>query len=171
MSIARPDMEIGEAFVGDGAEAAHVNTVIGKREGAVGSAWAAALATPTQGHAPFVAVLQPGLPVKPFTLFVNKAGIASDAHARMTWGAAQAGVASGVADAVAEGTVEREEVDGLVIIAAVWVNPEARDERAVYRNNRDATRAALAAGAQHVPKIDEVLDARDIPENPFFKLS
>lgn len=169
-SIARPDMEIGEAFVGEGAEAAHVNTVIGKREGSVGSAWANALATPTQGHAPFVAVLQPGLPVKPYTLLVNKAAIAGDDHSRMTWGAAQAGVASGVADAVAEGTIEREEVDGLVIIASVWVSPEARDEQAVYRNNRDATRAALAAGAQHVPKIDEVLDARDTPENPLFKL-
>jgi len=170
MSIARPEMEIGEAFVGEGAEAAHVNTVVGKREGSVGAAWATALATPSQGHAPFIAVIQPGLPVKPHTLFVNKAPIASDEHARLTWGAAQAGVASGVADAVAEGTVEREEVDGLVIIAAVWVNPDARDERAVYRNNRDAARAALAAGTQHVPKIDEVLDARDAPENPFFKL-
>ncbi|MBW2445558.1 MAG: formaldehyde-activating enzyme [Deltaproteobacteria bacterium] len=170
MSIARPEIEIGEAFVGDGFDAAHVNTVIGKREGTVGSAWAQALATPTTGHAPFIAVLQPGLPVKPYTLFVNKAGISSAEHARMTWGAAQAGVASGVADAVVEGTVEREEVDGLVIIASVWVNPEATDERAVYRNNRDATRAALAAGSQQVPKIDEVLDARDAPENPNFRL-
>jgi 5,6,7,8-tetrahydromethanopterin hydro-lyase len=171
MSIARPDMEIGEAYVGNGAEAAHVNTVIGKREGSVGAAWATALATPSQGHTPFIAVLQPGLPVKPYTLFVNKATIAGDAHARLTWGAAQAGVAAGVADAVAEGTVERDEVDGLVIIASVWVSPDAKDEHEVYRNNRDAARAALAAGAQHVPKIDEVLDARDAPENPFFKPS
>ena len=81
MSIARPEMEIGEAFVGEGAEAAHVNTVLGKREGSVGAAWATALATPTVGHAPFVAVLQPGLPVKPVTLFVNKATIAGDEHA------------------------------------------------------------------------------------------
>jgi 5,6,7,8-tetrahydromethanopterin hydro-lyase len=169
MSIARPDMEIGEAFVGEGFDAAHVNTVIGKRAGPVGTAWATALATPTAGHAPFVAVLQPGLPVKPLTLFVNKAAIAGDEHARLTWGAAQAGVAGGVADAVAEGTIDRDDVDDLVIIAAVWVNPKARDTQAVYRNNRDATRAALAAGAQRVPKVEEVLDARGAPENPFFK--
>ena len=169
MSIARPDMEIGEAFVGDGPDAAHVNTIIGKREGAVGTAWATALATPSAGHAPFVAVLQPGLPVKPMTLFVNKAAIAGDEHARLTWGAAQAGVAGGVADAVAEGTIDRDDVDDLVIITAVWVSPQARDAQAVYRNNRDATRAALAAGDQRVPKVEEVLDARDAPENPFFK--
>ena len=68
-------MQLGESFVGDGAEAAHVNTVLGEREGPVGQAWATALATPSAGHAPFVVVLQPGLPVVPFTLFVNKARI------------------------------------------------------------------------------------------------
>jgi len=169
VGIARPDMEIGEAFVGEGAEAAHVNVVLGKREGSVGQAWATALATPSAGHAPFMAVIQPGLPVKPLTLFVNKATIDGEPHARLTYGAAQAGVAGGVADAVAEGTISRDEVDGLLVIAAVWVNPAAHDEQAVYRNNRDATRAALAASIQHVPKIDEVLDGRDVPENPYFK--
>ena len=68
-------MQLGESFVGNGAEAAHVNTVLGEREGPVGQAWATALATPSAGHAPFVVVLQPGLPVVPFTLFVNKARI------------------------------------------------------------------------------------------------
>ena len=116
-----------------------------------------------------MAVLQPGLPVKPLTLFVNKASIDGEEHARLTYGAAQAGVAGGVADAVAEGTISRDEVDGLLIIAAVWVSPAAHDEQAVYRNNRDATRAALNAAMQQVPKIDEILDARDVPENPFFK--
>ena len=55
-------MQIGESFVGVGGEAAHLNTVLGDREGPVGQAWATALATPSAGHAPFVVVLQPGLP-------------------------------------------------------------------------------------------------------------
>ncbi len=38
-------MLIGESFVGEGAEAAHVNTVLGHRDGPVGVAWATALAT------------------------------------------------------------------------------------------------------------------------------
>ncbi len=74
-------MQLGEAFIGEGANAAHVNTVLGPRDGPVGTAWATALATPSAGHAPFVVVLQPGVPVKPFTLFVNKARIESDGHA------------------------------------------------------------------------------------------
>jgi len=161
-------MEIGESFVGEGAEAAHVNTVLGPRSGPVGQAWATALATPSAGHAPFVAVVQPGLPAKPLTLFVNKAAIAGDVHARLTWGAAQAGVASGVADAVADGVIAPGEVDELALIAAVWVDPAARDAGAVYRNNRAATRAALAAGRANEPKLDAVLAARLSPRNPFF---
>ena len=161
-------IEIGESFVGSGAEAAHVNTVLGPREGPVGTAWATALATPRAGHAAFVVVLQPGLPVKPLTLFVNKAAIASDDHAALTWGAAQAGVAGGVADAVAGGVVATEHADELALIAAIWVNPAARDAGAVYRNNREATRAALAAGRDRKPDLAAVLAARAHPFNPFF---
>ena len=39
-------MLIGESYIGEGAEAAHVNTVLGERSGPVGVAWATALATP-----------------------------------------------------------------------------------------------------------------------------
>jgi 5,6,7,8-tetrahydromethanopterin hydro-lyase len=160
--------EIGESFVGSGPEAAHVNTALGPREGPVGVAWATALATPRTGHTAFVVVLQPGLPVKPMTLFVNKAAIENDVHASLTWGAAQAGVAGGVADAVAEGIIAATRTDALALIAAVWVNPAARDAGAVYRNNREATRAALAAGRDRKPDIDTVLAERAHPFNPYF---
>lgn len=164
-------MELGESFVGEGAEAAHVNTVLGRRDGPVGTAWATALATPRAGHAAFVTVLQPGLPVQPATLFVNKATIAGDAHARMTWGPAQAGVAAGVADAVAAGTLRAAEAPDLVLIAAVWVDPAATDAERVFRNNRQATAAALLAGRTGHPPVDDVTRQRDLAWNPFFRPS
>ncbi len=161
-------LQIGESFVGDGAEAAHVNTVLGNRSGPAGSAWATALATPSAGHVPFMAVLGPGLAVKPLTLFVNKAPIADDGHGTLTWGAAQAGVAGGVADAVAEGIVSESALDDLVLIAAVWVNPKAADEALVYANNRQATRTALANGAAGLPSTADVLTGRQRPTNAFY---
>jgi 5,6,7,8-tetrahydromethanopterin hydro-lyase len=57
---------IGETFIGEAAEAAHINVVLGHRSGPVGIAWATALATPSAGHTPFVAVLRPGIPVNPY---------------------------------------------------------------------------------------------------------
>jgi 5,6,7,8-tetrahydromethanopterin hydro-lyase len=160
---------IGESFIGDGADAAHVNVVLGPREGPAGTAWATALATPRAGHVPFVAVLQPGLAVQPPTLFVNKAAIEPGRHADLTWGAAQAGVAAGVADAVAEGIIDGGRVADLALIAAVWVNPAAADEQAVYENNRRATVTALRNARDGAPPLDEVLAARDEPWNPFFR--
>jgi 5,6,7,8-tetrahydromethanopterin hydro-lyase len=158
-------LQLGESFVGEGANAAHVNTVLGPRDGPVGTAWATALATPTHGHAPFVVVLHPGLPVKPFTLLVNKARIEHDGHAHMTWGPAQAGVASGVAEAVAQEIVFDIED---VLIAAVWVDPKADDEQAVFENNAQATLAALAMGQQGVPTQTDIEERREEVWNPFF---
>jgi 5,6,7,8-tetrahydromethanopterin hydro-lyase len=123
---------------------------------------------PRAGHIPFVTVLQPGLPVKPMTLFVNKAPIDSDEHATLTWGAAQAGVAAGVADAVAEGIVNPLDANTMLLIAAVWVNPAAKDAELVYRNNRTAIKAALLAGRDGTPSVDDMLAARDNPTNPFY---
>jgi 5,6,7,8-tetrahydromethanopterin hydro-lyase len=161
-------MLIGESYIGEGAEAAHVNTVLGERTGPVGVAWATALASPSAGHAPFVAVVIPGLPVKPMTLFVNKAPIAGDEHGTLTWGAAQAGVAGGVADAVSEGILSEADADQSLIIAAVWVNPAARDADLVYANNRIATREALRAGVAGGAQGAEVLLSRQRPLNPFY---
>jgi 5,6,7,8-tetrahydromethanopterin hydro-lyase len=160
---------IGEAFIGDGVDAAHVNTVLGRRDGTVGTAWATALATPRAGHVPFVAVVRPGLAVQPMTLFVNKAAIEPGRHGELTWGAAQAGVAAGVAEAVASGVIDAAHVRDLVLIAAVWVNPAAADEDAVFANNREATLLALRNGRDGAPPVDDVLAAGDDPWNPFFR--
>jgi len=164
-------IQVGEAFAGHGVNAAHLNTVLGDKDGPVGTAWATALATPRLGHAPFVVVVRPNVPVKPFTLFVNKAAIDGDKnerHAQLTWGAAQAGVAAGVAAALRTGVVDEADASALLLIAAAWVNPEADDEDTVYANNEAATLAALVAGRDDSPSVTEVL-AAGAPHNPFFR--
>ena len=160
--------QIGEAFVGSGPEAAHLNTMLGAKGGPVETAWATALATPRQGHAAFLTTLRPGIPAKPMTLFVNKATIASEAHGRLTWGAAQLGVASGVLDAVADGTLSGDHASSLVLIAAVWVDPAAQDADLVYAHNRQATAEALRNGAAGRPSLDDVLAVRDTPINGYY---
>jgi 5,6,7,8-tetrahydromethanopterin hydro-lyase len=144
--------ELGVAFVGTGPEAAHVNTALGEKGGPVETAWVTALATPREGHVAFVVAAQPGLAVKPMTLFVNKSTIASDAHAQLTGGPAQAGVASGVLDAVADGTVASARGDELVGVVG----------------NRAATHDALRAGSLRQPGVGDVLAVRDEPFNAYW---
>jgi 5,6,7,8-tetrahydromethanopterin hydro-lyase len=161
--------QFGESFVGEGTDAAHVNTVLGDGGGPVETAWVSALATPRPGHAAFVASVTPGTAVRPYTLFVNKATVQGDRHASLTWGAAHAGVAAGVMDAVAEGIVTEADAATQLLIAAVWVNPEAADETAVFENNRAATRESLRSGRDGRPSVTDALAVRDAPHNAFYR--
>jgi 5,6,7,8-tetrahydromethanopterin hydro-lyase len=163
------DVQIGEGIEGGGAAAARVNTVLGDRRGPVGAAWVNALASPVQGHAPFVVAARPGLMVKPPTLFVNTSTLASEDHATLTWGAAQAGVAAGVLECVATGVIPPELADEAVLIAAVWVDPgaTAAHQDAIFANNRVAAIEALTSGASGRPTAAEgVMDIED--GGPFF---
>ena len=160
-------MLIGEGFAGDGANAAHINIIIGPRNGPVGTAWATSLATPSAGHVPFMAVAAPGVPIRPFTLFVNKAAIENDRHGGLTWGAAQAGLAAGMGEAHQRGLLA--DSDDCVVIAAVWVNPGADNEEAVFSNNRDATVAAIALSSSPSGATDADIQAMLAPTNPYFR--
>ncbi|MBJ7460022.1 MAG: formaldehyde-activating enzyme [Ilumatobacteraceae bacterium] len=139
--------EYGESFVGEGTNAAHINTVLGDREGAVGTAWATGLATPSVGHTRFVAVAAPNQPLQPMTLFVNKATIETEHHGDLTWGAAQRGVARGVQKARDNGVFGTNDLHDLALIVAVWVNPLADDAELVEENNAEATYLALKSGS------------------------
>jgi 5,6,7,8-tetrahydromethanopterin hydro-lyase len=160
---------IGEGFAGQGPNAAHINTVLGLRDGPVGTAWATALATPRAGHASFVVVARPNMPVKPPTLFVNKAEIRGDQHGLLHWGAAQAAIARGVLESVGKGTIPPGEVEELALIAAVWVDWAASDEEEVFANNLEATRAALSSAAEGRPRLEDLLAIASEPANPFFR--
>ena len=161
--------QFGESFVGEGLNAAHINTVLGAKGGPVETAWVTALATPRAGHVAFVATAAPGVPLQPMTLFVNKATIEGGRHGELTWGAAVAGVAGGVCDALSDGDIEQSQATGLLLIVAVWVNPAADSDQLIYSNNRMATATALRNGNQGRPDVDSVLAAGVAPWNAFFK--
>jgi len=165
------EIQIGEGFVGSGPNAAHTNTVLGSRSGPVGVAWASALAAPSTGHVPFMVVAQPGIAVTPPTLFVNKAAVENEQHGLFTWGAAQAGVASAVGEALRTGVIDSAKVDELVIVAAIWLNPTANDEEEVYKNQRQAMLDALTNGKSGSPTAKQVMTAAENVTNPFFRIS
>lgn len=164
--------EVGESFVGDGVNCAHINTVFGHRLGPVGTAFATALATPSAGHVPFLVVWKPDVPVAPATLFVNKAAIVNDRHGELTWGAAQAGVAHGVTEYMARRFPSEHDTVLFVLLTAVWVDPAAESDRAVYDNNRAAACRALERGEAGIRPGEGRRDFRSgsSPWNPYLRL-
>lgn len=164
-----PTALIGESFVGEGANAAHTNVVIGRKGGPVETAWATALATPSAGHVPFMTVVRPSVPVKPMTLFVAKAAAEGELHQRATWGSAQAGLAQGVSDAVGAGLIPADEADDLLIIAAMWINPAVDDLNESFRNQRAAAHDAIRAAVTGTPTVSDIQAAAEQgPTNPFY---
>jgi 5,6,7,8-tetrahydromethanopterin hydro-lyase len=162
-----PGMWIGEYFAGSGPNAAHINVIMGPKSGPVGAAFAGALANPTTGHIPFLVVAQPSMPVKPYTVFINKADLRGEPmHENATWGAAQAGIARGVFDAARK--FPRGAAEAWVIIACVWVDWKVNDLDAVYENNRVAMREAIARAIRQQPSFSKVRKAAETPSNPFY---
>ena len=61
-------MYVGESLVGEGNEVAHIDLLIGDKNGAVGAAFASSLANQKMGHSNLLAVLAPNVAVKPSTV-------------------------------------------------------------------------------------------------------
>jgi 5,6,7,8-tetrahydromethanopterin hydro-lyase len=161
------NLHIGEGFEGPGVNLAHINVLVGPRNGPAGQAFATALATPSAGHAPFVVIAKPGVPTKPLTLYVNKAQIANEFHGNATWGASQAGIAKAVAESLENGTLPPEAENDWVVVSANWVNPAADDLDAVFLNNYRATKNAIKAAMAGLPSKSDVFAAAREVSNPF----
>ena len=118
------DYLIGEAFVGEGNEVAHIDLIIGDKHGPVGEAFAAGLANLSAGHTPLLAVIRPNLPPKPHTLLVPKVTVKNTEDVGKIFGPAQAAVAKAVADSVEENEIPKRKVDDWVIVCSVFIHPQ-----------------------------------------------
>lgn len=162
------EMYIGEGFEGNGVNASHINIMIGPRNGVVGQAFSSSLASPSQGHCPFMVVIKPNVPVKPMTLYVNKAEISSELHGNATWGASQAAIAKAIAEALLAGMFPAEAEDEWCIVTANWVNPGCNDIDEVYQNNYRACTQAIRAAIEKLPTRQQLAQALPQLGNPFY---
>lgn len=157
---------IGEALVGEGNEVAHVDLLVGDKEGPVGAAFAAGLSNLSMGHTPLLAVIRPNLPPKPHTLLVPKVTVKNMEDTNKIFGPAQSAVAKAVADAVEEGIFPKDKVDDWVIVCSVFVHPKAKDYRKIYHYNYSATKLALRRALANYPPLEKVLYDKDRARHP-----
>jgi formaldehyde-activating enzyme len=166
------DGRIGEGWSGVKPNGSHVNVVLARRGGPTFAAAIGMFAHPSPGHTPVLVCVGPEEaqyePVWPPTLMMNKATATDDRHQTLTWGAAQLGLGQGVLDAVADGLIEA--TDELVVLVAVWVDPNARDETAIRLANRAAVRKALGmcVSGRDPEAAARLVAERDSLQNPFY---
>ena len=162
-----PTLQVGESLVGEGDEVAHVDVLIGSKEGPVGEAFAHALVNQTHGHTSLLAIVAPNLPAKPDTIMSNKVTIEGAAQAVQMFGPAQAAVARAVVDSVRDGVISEADVDDLCIICGVFIHWEAKDDKKIFDWNRQATKEAIARAMRNEPSVTAVLDAEAAARHPF----
>jgi bifunctional enzyme Fae/Hps len=165
-STGRPTYLIGEAMVGEGDEVAHIDLLVGDKNGPVGEAFASGLSNLSVGHTPLLAVIRPNLPPKPHTLLVPKVTVKNMEDVGKIFGPAQAAVAKAIADATEEGIIPREKLDEWVIISSVFIQPNAKDYRRIYHYNYSATKLALKRALSKYPSFDKVIYDKDRAKHP-----
>jgi 5,6,7,8-tetrahydromethanopterin hydro-lyase len=160
-------MYIGESLIGDGNEVAHIDLMIGTKDGPVGNAFANALANQSAGHTSLLAVIAPNWICKPATVLITKVTIKGMKQAVQMFGPAQAAVARAVADSVAGGVIPSNQADNLVIVCGVFIHPEAKDDNKIFQYNYAATKEAIARAMKGEPKIEEITANKEKLKHPF----
>jgi 5,6,7,8-tetrahydromethanopterin hydro-lyase len=160
-------MYVGEALAGEGNEIAHIDLMIGSKDGPVGVAFANALANQSAGHSNLLAVLTPNLMVKPATVLITKVTIKGAKQAVQMFGPAQYAVAKAVADCVAEGTIPAALADDLVIVCGVFIHWAAEDNHKIIEYNHKATKMAIENAMKKSPTPAEVVAQKDTAKHPF----
>jgi bifunctional enzyme Fae/Hps len=164
--MAKNDYFIGEALIGEAPNLAHIDLIIGSKDGPVGISFANALSTPSKGHGGLLATIRPNLLSKPVSLIVPKVTISDMADANKIFGPAQAAVAKGIADAVEEGLIPMNKLDEWLIIASVFIHPEAKDYRKIYQYNYGATKLAIQRALKSYPPIEKIFYDKDRAKHP-----
>ena len=157
---------IGEALIGSGNELAHVDLIIGDKEGQAGTAFVNGMSNLSIGHTNLLSVIRPNLMTKPATLIIPKVTIGSLDDASKIFGPAQTAVSRAVADAVEEGIIPEDKAEDLVVLVSVFIDPSAEDYRKIYQYNYGATKLALQRAMDGYPSIKKVLAEKDRGSHP-----
>jgi 5,6,7,8-tetrahydromethanopterin hydro-lyase len=160
-------LSVGESLVGEGNEVAHIDLIVGSKDGPVGQAFAAALLNQKEGHTNLLAVVAPNLPAKPDTLLANKVTIKGATQAVQMFGPAQAAVARAVVDSVRDGVISESEVDDLCVLVGVFIHWEATDDKKIFDWNYQATKESLARAMSNEPAVSDVLADEAAARHPF----
>ena len=144
------DGRVGAAWGGSAAHAVNANVVVARRGSRTAAGLLATLGAPTAANAPFLATPGDG-ELAPAVVVVNRAPIANEVHARLTWGAGQLGVTDGVRDALQTCKVQ-EQATELVILVSLLIDPAATDDVVLHASSREATARALEQALRRAEK-------------------
>jgi 5,6,7,8-tetrahydromethanopterin hydro-lyase len=159
-----PDLTLlhGEALTGEGHEIAHVDLVMGVRDGPLKVALENANRN-VEGHHSSMVIKD----LEPATVFAPTVTIRKESHKKMVEDVAMRAVSDAIKRSVTDGILPEELISDIVIVANTFVHPDAVNPRRVHINNFRAVRHALRRAIEGRQTVDEIVARKDSARHPF----
>jgi 4-hydroxy-tetrahydrodipicolinate synthase len=155
-------MCVGEGFAGPPfSEVAHIDLMLGAREGPVGKALERARHEPRPGHE-LVIICE-----HPLTMLVPTVTVRGAKARQLVYEEAASGLRLALEHAIAQQNLPEEILDDICLIANVFVHPAASIRQRVKINNYKAMRAAIRKAIEERPTLQELISEKDAARHPF----
>jgi 4-hydroxy-tetrahydrodipicolinate synthase len=153
---------VGEGFAGPPfSEVAHIDLLLGWKEGPVGRALTRAQGEPRPGHE--LAVISD----EPLTLLVPTVTVRGAKARQLVYEEAAAGIKLALEHAVERHNLPKALLDKICLIANVFVHPAASICQRVRINNYKAMRGAIRKALEGRPTLDEMIAEKASARHPF----
>jgi 4-hydroxy-tetrahydrodipicolinate synthase len=153
---------VGEGFAGPPfSEIAHIDLLLGLKDGPVGKAIERALGEPRPGHELEI------INERPRTMLVPTVTIRTEKASRLVYEDAAAGVNLAIEHSIRQGFLPEGLLDQICLIANVFVHPAAAIRRRVKINNYKAMRGAIRKAIERRPTLAELLTEKEAARHPF----
>jgi 4-hydroxy-tetrahydrodipicolinate synthase len=153
---------VGEGFAGPPfSEIAHIDLLLGLKDGPVGKAIERAQGEPRPGHELKI------INERPRTMLVPTVTIRTEKASRLVYEDAAAGVNLAIEHSIQQGFLPENLLDQICLIANVFVHPAASIRRRAKINNYKAMRGAIRKAIERRPTLEELLNEKEAARHPF----
>ncbi len=152
----------GESLCGGGQEVAHVDLVMGIRDGPLQEAVEKAGKIVEDYHSSNIVK-----DLEPVTVFAPTVTITNERHKKMVYEVAQKAVSDAITRCITDGILPEELLPDIVIAANVFVHPNAVNTRRVHINNFRAVRHAIRRAIEGRQETSEIVERIESARHPF----
>jgi 4-hydroxy-tetrahydrodipicolinate synthase len=153
---------VGEGFAGPPlTEIAHIDLLLGRKDGPVGRAIERAKNEPRPGHE--LAVIHQ----RPLTMLVPTVTVRGPKARQLVYEEAAGGINLAIEHAIAHHNLPAALLDDICLIANVFVHPAASIQQRVKINNYKAMRGAIRKALEGRPTLEELVAEKEAARHPF----
>jgi 4-hydroxy-tetrahydrodipicolinate synthase len=153
---------VGEGFAGPPfSEVAHIDLVLGKKDGPVGKALERARHETRPGHE--LAIISE----RPLAMLVPTVTVRGEKARQLVYEEAASGITLALEHAIAKHNLPAEILDSICLIANVFVHPAASIRQRVKINNYKAMRGAIRKALEGRPTVQELVAEKEAARHPF----